>query len=136
MSLLIATWQLYGEALRAAVASFRRGWLVVPAVIGFFALMLLATWMAGPLGIAAGFILGAMNALLIGATLALIELAILSARAVTLQDILESFGKYFWDVMTVGFVLWIPLMLLDQGLQANPNGAFLSSAIFFCSSYC
>lgn len=130
MTLLHATWHLYREALRASVTSFVRGWRIIPGVVAFFALMLFATWMVGPLGLVGGFILGAVNALLIGATLALIESAILSARSVTFQDVLGSFGKYFWDVLGVGFVLWIPLMLLDEGMRANPNGGFLSSAIF------
>lgn len=130
MTFLYATWQLYREAFRASVTSFVRGWRVVLAVIAFFILMLFATTLVGPLGLAGGFILGAVNALLIGSTLALFETAILSTRSVTFQDILESFGRYFWDVMGVLFVLWIPLMLLDEGMHGNPNGAFLSSAVF------
>lgn len=130
MSLLSATWLLYRQAFQASLASFKRGWRVVPAVIVFFLGMLFATSMLGSLGLVGGLILGALNALLIGATLALFELSIVAARPITFQDVGESFGKYFWDVMSVGFVLWIPLMLLDQGMRANPNGAFLSSAVF------
>lgn len=131
MAVLHATWQLYRTCFHATVASFRRGWRVVLAVAVFFLGMLMATSFLAGLGLVGGLILGALNALLIGATLALFETAVLSSRPVVLQDIGESLGKYFWDVMGVGFVLWIPLMLLDQGMQANPQGAFLSSAIFF-----
>lgn len=113
------------------MASFRRGWLVVLAVLGFFLGMLVATSLLAGLGLVGGLILGALNALSIGATLSLFEIAVLSSRPVTVRDIGESIGAYFWDVMGVGFVLWIPLMLLDQGMRTNPQGAFLSSAIFF-----
>ncbi len=130
MSLFTATWQLYRECFQATLVSFRRGWRVVPAVILFFVGMLAATTMLSGLGLVGGLILGALNAVLIGATLALFELAILSARPIILSDIGECLGRYFWDVMGVGFVLWIPMMLLDQGMQTTPNGAFLSSAIF------
>jgi hypothetical protein len=41
----------------------------------------------------------------------------------------ESFGHYFWDVIGVGFVLWLPMMALDMGTQANPYGGFLSAAV-------
>jgi hypothetical protein len=30
----------------------------------------------------------------------------------------------------VGFVLWLPAMLLEKGVETNPNGAFLASAAF------
>jgi hypothetical protein len=44
-------------------------------------------------------------------------------------DVPDSFGHYFWDVIGVGFVLWLPLMALEMGTQANPYGQFLSSAV-------
>lgn len=131
MNLLQATWILYRDAFRAAALSFSRAWWVVLAVVAFFAAMVFFTGFVGGLGVAGGLIMGAVNALLIGAILALFEAAILSARRVSFQDVVDCFGKYFWDVMGVGFVLWIPLMVLDQGMRTNPNGAFLSSAIFF-----
>lgn len=99
------------------------------AVVGFGVLLVIATQIAAPLGLAGGFILGAVNALLVGATLSLIEQSVLQARALTFRDILDSFGRYFWDVIGVGFVLWLPLMALDMSLQTNPNGQLLSYAI-------
>lgn len=131
MNLLQATWMLYRNAFRAAVQSFLRSWWVVLAVVVFFATMVFLSGFVGGLGMPGGLILGAVNALLIGAILALFEAALLSSKRVSLQEVIDSFGKYFWDVMGVGFVLWIPLMVLDQGMRTNPNGAFLSSAIFF-----
>jgi hypothetical protein len=77
---------------------------------------------------AGGLLLGAVNAVLVGATLRLIEQSLSAARTVQLSDVKESFGHYFWDVIGVGFVLWLPTMVLDMGLQANPYGQFLSSA--------
>lgn len=131
MSYLLATWDLYRSALSATMRSFRLGWIVALALVLFLGIMMIATTLAAPLGIAGGFILGAVNALVIGATLFLFELAVKGTRPISLRDIQESFGKYFWDVIGVGFVLWIPLMLLDQGMAANPQGAFLATAVFF-----
>jgi hypothetical protein len=131
MSYLAATWDLYRSALSATIRSFRLGWIVALALVLFLGIMMIATTIAAPLGIAGGFILGAVNALVIGATLFLFELAVKASRPVSLRDIQESFGKYFWDVIGVGFVLWIPLMLLDQGMAANPQGAFIAAAVFF-----
>lgn len=128
MNLLTPLLALYRDALRSTGQSLRRGWIAMLALVGFAALFVGITRMAGPLGMAGGFILGAANALLVGATLHLIEQSLSGARTLQFQDILDSFGHYFWDVIGVGFVLWLPIMALDMGTQANPYGQFLSSA--------
>lgn len=71
-----ATVQLYQDALRATLQSLVRGWMIAVAVVIFAGLMVVATSFAAPLGIFGGFILGAVNALLIGSTLNLIEQAV------------------------------------------------------------
>jgi hypothetical protein len=128
--ILRATLRLYQNALRATVQSFLRSWVLVIAVVLFGAAMVLATSIVAPLGLVGGFILGAVNALLIGATLGLIEQAVVSPRRLGFHDIWESLGQHFWDVIGLGFVLWVPMMLLEKGLAANPNGPFLAAAIF------
>lgn len=98
------------------------------ALVGFALLFAGVSQVAGALGIAGGFLLGALNALLVGATLSLIEHSLGGARSLQLHDIQESLGCYFWEVIGVGFVLWLPIMALDLGTQASPYGQFLSSA--------
>ena len=131
MESIQATLALYRRALRGTVQSFVRGWIVVLAVVLFALAMVVATSLVAPLGLVGGFIIGAVNALLIGATLSLVGEAVLTARPMRRQDIWDSFGSHFWDVMGVGFVLWIPLMVLEKGMAANPNGAFFGTAILF-----
>jgi len=114
---LVTAFELYRQALRKTWQSLLRGWMTIVAVIAFLFLLLVAQQIAAPLGMAGGFILGAVNALLVGATLSLIEQGVSFARAVTIRDIFDSFGHYFWDVIGVGFVLWIPVMALDMGTQ-------------------
>jgi hypothetical protein len=126
---LFAALDLYQKALRQTWQSLRRGWITIVAVIGFLFLLLLAQQIAAPLGMAGGFLLGAVNALLVGATLSLIQQSIFYARTLTIKDVFDSFGHYFWDVIGVGFVLWLPLMALDMVTQQNPNGLLISYAI-------
>jgi len=126
--LLSATVQLYRQALRATGRSFARSWITILALVAFTFLFVAATRIATPLGMAGGLLLGAVNALLVGATLRLIEQSLSAARTLQIRDVTESFGYYFWDVIGVGFVLWLPMMALDMGMQANPYGQFLSSA--------
>ena len=128
MSLFTSILHLYRDALRATGRSLMRGWVVILAVIVFTLIMWFAGTVARPLGMVGGFIMGAVNALLIGATLSLIAQAIQGLRGMTVHDVLDSMGHYFWDVISVGFVLWIPTMLLDTSLRANPDSQFLVTA--------
>ena len=120
--------ELYRQAIRSTGRSLRHGWIAMLALVGFALLFVGVSQVAGSLGIAGGFLLGALNALLVGATLSLIEQSLGGARSLQLHDIQESLGCYFWEVIGVGFVLWLPIMALDLGTQANPYGQFLSSA--------
>jgi len=92
--------------------------------------MIMAGSLAGWLGMIGGLLLGIVNALLIGATLSLIEESVKSSRTISFHDVGGSFGHYFWDVIGVGFVLWLPVWALENGMAANPYGPFLTSAIF------
>src|SRR5262245_45063317 len=128
--ILTVTLTLYRNAIYKTGQSLVRGWMAIIAVVGFGALLILASQIASPLGMVGGFLLGAVNALLVGATLSLIKQSISQGRALTLRDILDSFGHYFWDVIGVGFILWLPLMALDMTTQTNPYGQLLSYGVF------
>ncbi len=128
--ILRVTIRLYQDAFRATIHSFIRSWIIAVAVVIFAGLMVVATTVAAPLGLMGGFILGAVNALLIGATLSLIGEAVLSSRRLAFRDIWDGFGQYFWDVIGVGFLLWLPLVVLEKGMSANPYGPFLGAAVF------
>jgi hypothetical protein len=129
VELLSATLHLYRQALQATWRSLMRSWVTVAALIGFALLFVGAARIVGSLGMIGGVLLGLVNALLVGATLRLIEQSLSAARTIQLTDVTESFGHYFWDVIGVGFVLWLPMMALDMGTQANPYGGFLSAAV-------
>lgn len=127
--ILAETISLYRNAFRKTGESLARGWVAIVAVVGFGFLLLLASQIASSLGMIGGFLLGAVNALLVGATLSLIEQSISHARALNFRDILGSVGHYFWDVIGIGFILWLPLMALDLSTQTNPFGPLLSYAV-------
>ena len=128
--ILTETLALYRNAFQKTGQSLARGWMTMVAVVGFGFLLVVTTQIASPLGMVGGFLLGAVNALLVGATLSLIEQSISHARALTVRDIVGSVGHYFWDVIGIGFILWLPLMALDLSMQTNPYGQLLSYAVF------
>lgn len=129
VELFSATLHLYRQALQATWRSLMRSWVMVAALIGFALLFVGAARIVGSLGMIGGVLLGLVNALLVGATLRLIEQSLSAVRTIQFTDVTESFGHYFWDVIGVGFVLWLPMMALDMGTQANPYGGFFSSAV-------
>ena len=128
--ILTETLALYRNAFQKTGQSLARGWMTMVAVVGFGFLLVVTTQIASPLGMVGGFLLGAVNALLVGATLSLIEQSISHARALTVRDIVGSVGHYFWDVIGIGFILWLPLMALDLSMQTNPYGQLISYAVF------
>lgn len=129
--LVRATLQLYHQALRATASSLTRNWLLIIAVIGLAILMFLITTVAMSLGMLGGFLLGAANAFAVGTMLALVEQAVLSTRPMTLADLQYAAGQYFWDVITIGFIVLVPLQFLEMGMQANPYGPAIVSGVFF-----
>jgi hypothetical protein len=129
-ALLRATIRLYREVLTATARSFIRSWVLILALVLYAGVMVLAAGLVSPLGLLGGFVMGAVNALLIGATLRLVEDAVLGERRLSFRDVYAMLGAYFWDVIGVGFMLWVPVMVLEKGVETNPNGAFLISAVF------
>ncbi len=126
-----ATLQLYHQSLSSAFRSLRHCWILIPTLIVFAIGLILVTSLIAHLGMIGGFILGATNALIIGATLYLTEQAVCGSRRLTWQDIPQSMGHYFWDVISVGFLVWFPLLFLEMGLQTNPYQPLLLTAVFF-----
>ncbi len=125
------TIRLYHQSLLATLQSLQHNWILIPVLLGFAIGMVLVTSLVTPLGMIGGFIRGAVNALAIGAILSLTEEAIRGGRRLRWQDIPQSMGQYFWDVISIGFMVWFPLMFLEMGLQANPYKTLITTAIFF-----
>jgi hypothetical protein len=126
-----ATVRLYHQSLLATLHSFRQSWILIPVLLVFTLGLILVTSLIAPLGMVGGLILGAANALIIGATLSLTEQAIRGGRRLQWQDIPQSMGQYFWEVISVGFMVWFPLLFLEMGLQANPYQPLIATAMFF-----
>jgi len=131
-----ATLQLYRQALSATWRSLTRNWLLVPAVMILAVLMYAATGLAVGLGMLGGLLLGVANAFVVGAFLGLLEQAVTGARPMVWSDLWDVAGGYFWDVITVGFIVWVPLQILELGMQANPYGPVIVSAVFLLLLFC
>ena len=127
-----ATLQLYRDAGLATWKSLTRSWVLVPAVLlmaGCLYGVAVATMAFGLGRLLGGVVLGVANAFVVGAFLGLLEQAVLSGRRMIWADLWSVAGHYFRDVITIGFLVWVPLQLLEVSLQANPYGPVLVSAV-------
>lgn len=125
------TLQLYRDAGLETWRSLTRNWLLVPAVlimaVGLFGVAVV-TQLFGMDRLLSGFVLGIANVLVVGTLLGLLEQAVLSSRRMVLKDLWSVVDHYFWDVLTIGFLVWVPLQLLELGLQTTPYGPVIISA--------
>ena len=121
-----ATLQLYRHALLATWRSLPRNWLLVPAVMILAVLMYVVTGVAMAFGMLGGLLLGVANAFVVGAFFGLLEQAVVGVRPMVWRDLWDVAGSYFWDVITVGFIVWVPLQILELGMQPIPMGGDVS----------
>jgi hypothetical protein len=129
---------LYRDALTQTIQSLRRGWVVIVAIYVYAAALVVVGLIARaiPVPLLAGLLVGLTDACVVGALLALIERA-LGGRTVRIRDATEVVGTYFWDVVAVGFVLWIPLLLVDMVAHTSGHGHIIGpmvsvlAAVFF-----
>ncbi len=129
--LVRATLKLYQQALRATFSSLTRNWILIVAVVILAILMFVITGVAMSLGMLGGFLLGAANAFAVGTLLSLVEQAVMTTHQMSWENLWKAAGQYFWDVISIGFIVWVPLQFLEIGVQANPNGPAIVSAVFF-----
>jgi len=101
------------------------------AVVILAILMFVITGVAMSLGMLGGFLLGAANAFAVGTLLSLIERAVMTTHRMSWENLWRAAGQYFWDVISIGFIVWVPLQFVEIGIQANPNGPAIVSVVFF-----
>lgn len=113
MEIVKATVRLYREALADTWRSLgRSAWAIaylLAANVGFYAL---AVALSGT-GMAGGFVLGFVQAGLIGWYLAQLDVAVVSRRKLRLDDLRDGFGSYFWETISVLFLFFVPELMLQ-----------------------
>jgi hypothetical protein len=121
MTILQVTFWIYLTSLRKSWQCVVKNWVVSFAPLAYGLIMSLAGLLAAPLGILGGFILGLASQACVSSGLHLIKNMIASGKA-DFNDFLNGFTAYLWDLLTVAFILWIPLRLASMALGSVPNG--------------
>src|SRR6185436_9286796 len=96
---------LYARVFRRGAELALKNWPIGLLVLPYAVLLQIALVLASPFGIVGGLLLYLLNVACAGAGLSLVEQVIRAGR-VRLRDVPSSFAAYFWDLLTLGFVLW------------------------------
>ena len=124
MKLLRATLWIYATALRRSWECAAKNWIVSFAPVGYGLIFSLAVTLALPLGIIGGLLLGVVSQACISSGLYLIKNIVDSGKA-SFNDFLNGFTAYLWELLTIAFILWIPLRIVSMTLATVPNGGMI-----------
>lgn len=124
MKILQVTLWIYRTAFQRSWQSVRKNWVVSFAPVVYGIILSIAVSLSAPLGIIGGFIYSLVSAACVSSGLYLIKNLVDSGKA-NFNDFLNGFTVYIWDVITIAFILWIPMRVAAMGLASVPNGALL-----------
>jgi hypothetical protein len=128
MNVAVIYARLYLDCARRALASIGKSpWTLLLPMLLFF-LMELAGILAASLGMAGGFLMGAVVAALGSCYLYFLSELVANAK-VKLAEFGKSIGAYFWSVANVLFIYWIASFLLSRVLSGSPQARGASSAL-------
>jgi hypothetical protein len=131
MQIVQVTLWMYATALKRSLECVKKNWVVsfAPVVYGI-GLSIVGTLVA-PLGIIGGFVYSLASSACASSALFLIKNMVESGKT-DVSDFLNGFTVYLWEVITIGFILWIPMWALATGLASVPNGALILFLIQLC----
>ena len=131
MQILQVTLWIYATALKRSLECVRKNWIVsfAPVVYGI-GLSIVGTLVA-PLGMIGGFLYSFASSACASSALFLIKNMVESGKT-DVRDFLNGFTVYLWEVIAIGFILWIPTWALATSLASVPNGALIFFLIQLC----
>jgi hypothetical protein len=131
MQILRVTLWMYATALKRSLECVRKNWVVsfAPVVYGI-GLSIVGTLVA-PLGMIGGLLYSLASSACASSALFLIKNMVESGKT-DVRDFLNGFTVYLWEVITIGFILWIPTWALATSLASVPNGALIFFLIRLC----
>jgi hypothetical protein len=124
MKLVQATLWIYATALQKSWQCVAKNWIVSFAPLAYGFIMSMAGLLALPLGFIGGFLLALASQACLSSGLHLIKNMIASGKA-NVDDFLNGFTAYLWDLLTVAFIIWIPMRIAAMALGSVPNGGLI-----------
>ena len=124
MKILQVTLWMYATALERSWQAVRKNWVVSLAPVVFGIILAVVGSLVAPLGIIGGFIYSLVSAACASSGLYLIKNLVDSGKA-NFNDFLNGFTVYIWDVITILFIVGIPMRVAAMGLESVANGALI-----------
>jgi len=124
MQIIQATLWLYATAIKRALECVVKNWVVSFAPAAYSVGLTLVLSLVAPLGIVGGLLFSLASQACVSSGLFLIKNMIETGKA-NFNDFLNGFTVYIWELITIAFILWIPLRVLESALAGQPNGGLI-----------
>lgn len=121
MQILQVTLWIYALALKRAWDGVRKNLVVSFAPLAYGLALSIVGIIALPLGIVGGLLLGLATQACVSSGLYLVK-NIIETGKTDIDDFLRGFTVYIWELVTISFILWIPMKLASMTLATIPNG--------------
>jgi hypothetical protein len=120
---------IYGDCFRRALAAIgRNAWtLLLPVAVSVT--IYYARILAAQAGIVGGLLMALASAALFSSYLYFVGELVQSGR-VSLGELRNSIGAYFWSIINVFFVFWVATLVLSLLFAGNANGGALLLALW------
>lgn len=124
MEQIKAIFWIYKTCLIRTVELVRDNVGIIFAPIAYSVVLSVAALLLAGLGIVGGILISVVVAACASSGLYLIENVVRMGKA-TLQDFTRGFSAYLMEILTIGFIFWIPMRLLAQFAFTTPNGPLI-----------
>jgi hypothetical protein len=128
MEIVLATLWIYRVAFRRTVELLAANLPVIVAPLAYSVILSVATWLLAPLGLIGGILITALQAACASSALYLIENIVRMGKA-NVTDFVKGFSVYLGEILTIFFILWVPMLLLREVAASTPQGAAIMLAV-------
>ncbi|HWO43156.1 MAG TPA: hypothetical protein VNO43_15245 [Candidatus Eisenbacteria bacterium] len=130
MESIKATLWIYRTALRRSLRLIAANPGIVFAPLAYSVLLFAGGVALAPVRLIGGLLLTALVAACVSSGLYLLDNMLRMGKA-DLKDFVRGFSVYLGDVLTIAFILWVPMLLLSRVAQTTPQGPFILAAAQF-----
>lgn len=119
-----AIFWIYWMAFSRSIALLTKNWGIIFAPLAYSLILSVAEALLAPFGLIGGILLTAIAAACTSSGLHLLD-NITRGGKVALRDFATGFTVYIWEILTIGFILWIPMTLLSRAAITTPEGPLI-----------
>jgi hypothetical protein len=124
MKHLRVTLWIYGLALRRSWEAVSKNWIVSFSPLAYGFILSSAVSVVARLGFIGGIVIVLVSQACLSSGLYLIENIVRMGKT-NFDDFVKGFRVYFWELVRISFILWIPWRIAEIALAQVPNGALM-----------